>query len=219
MKRLTVWPGWAPGLLGLGLCVLGSGCASTRIPASYYLQRKPVRVAVMPSGNKTDHPEASIVFNKAVEEALTKRGFEVISADRVVTYASARGLSLVDLPKRKASEVGRDLKADMLLYSDIEIWKTQYAVIKSASVVAGTSRLVETPTDALVWHYAWRLQNESGSGGGGLGGLLADALVTAVASSAMDVCAGLGMQAAQITVSSLPAPGYAPGPNEDNRKP
>ena len=72
----------------LCLLLLLAGCHSApRFPAYYYLQRSPVRVAVVPSGNTTDHPEGSIIFDKACEEALRKKGFEVVSADQVVADA------------------------------------------------------------------------------------------------------------------------------------
>lgn len=195
------------------ITLLMQGCTTTipKIPGHYYLQRSPITIAVMPSSNKTDHPEASIVFNKSCEEALRKKGFEVISADQVVTYASSRGVLLSDVTARKASEIGRDLKADMVLYASINTWETMYIVIKSASTVAGTSRLVETSTDSLVWYYNWNFRKESGSGGNsGLIGMLVDAAVTAVLNSAFDECSNLGTQAGTVTINSIQHPGFAP---------
>ena len=190
------------------MLLLLSGCTSSRsFPSHYYLQRTPVRVAIMPSSNTTDHPEASIVFDKACEEALRKKGFEVISADQVVTYASGRGLPLHELTGRKASEVGRDLRADMLFYTEITNWKTTYILVQGKSEVSGKSRLVEVATDALVWKLHWKLVDESG--GGGLGALVS-AAVTALANSAFDKCNRLGEDAAHFAVGTLPRPGFAP---------
>lgn len=198
-----------PLLCGLA-CLLLAGCTSApRTPSHYYLQRAPVRVAVMPSENTTDNPEASIIFDKACEEALRRKGFQVISADQVVTYTSARGLSIRELSGRKASEIGRDLKADMLLYTQISHWKTEYVIIQGRSVVAGRSRLVEVSTDALVWRLPWQFAQQSGNGGGGLG-ILLDAAVTALANSAFDRCSQLGEHAARYSVDTLPLPGVAP---------
>jgi hypothetical protein len=200
----------AYGAAGLALVALiGAGCA-TSTPEHYYLRRAPIRVAVVPSLNKTDHPEAPVVFNKACEEALRERGFEVVSADQVVSYAAARGMLLRELPGRKPSEIGADLKADFLLYSDIDTWAQKYIVVKSATVVSGSSCIYETGTDALVWRQAWRLQRESGDGGGGLAGLIANAAVSAILNSATDACAMLGSQAARMTVGTLPRPGSPP---------
>lgn len=202
-------PAPIPGLL-TALLLLGgaAGCASTpRIPASYYLQRAPIRVAVVPSGNVTDFPEASIVFDKAVEEALHRKGFDVIGADQVLTYASARGLSLRDLPKKQASEIGRDLRADMLFFTEIDTWKTSYILVQAKATVAGVCRLTEASTDALVCRLHWR--QEQAAGGGSIGGLI-NAAVSAVADTAFDTCSKLGERAAWASAAALPQPGFAP---------
>ena len=200
--------------IGLLLCViilLTQGCATQpKIPSYKYLQRTPVRVAVLPSINNTEKPDASIVFNKACEETLRKNGFEVISADQVVTYASANGVLLHDVTSSKASEIGNDLDADMVLYSEINTWETKYIVLNTTSIVSGVSRLTETSTDSVLWRYDWTFQQKSSGSNNGLIGMLVEAAVTAVVNSAFDECSRLGQQAAIVTVNSMPQPGIAP---------
>ncbi len=195
---------------GLALLLLPAGCVSTRPPpAHYYLQRTPIRVAVVPSANRTEYPQGSIDFDKAVEDALRKKGFEVVTADQVLTYVSARGTTLRDLGQCKASEIGKDLRVDMLFYNELTRWGGKYIVIKSASVVAGNSRLVEVSTDATVWRMNWQLSQSSGSGGDVLADILV-AAVTAVMDSARDKCRMLVEQSAHLSADSLPQPGFAP---------
>ena len=101
----------------MGALLLAAGCVSApSYLRSYYFQREPVRVAVIPCANATDEPAASVIFNKACEEQLRRRGFEVLSADRVVTFASASGVTVRELPDWKPSRLGAELKADYLLY-------------------------------------------------------------------------------------------------------
>lgn len=207
-------------MAGVTLCswfLLIQGCATPKIPWYYYFQREPIRVVVMPSGNKTDHPDAPVIFNKACEEALTAKGFKVISADRVVAYASSEGILLNHIAELKASEIGKALKADMVLYSAIDVWESKYVVMNTSVRVAGMSRMVEASTDALVWHYQWDLRKDSSDGNNnGIIGLLVNAAVSAVVNSAMDASAKLGEQAGSQTVRSLPYPGIAPA---DSRPP
>jgi ABC-type phosphate/phosphonate transport system substrate-binding protein len=74
--------------------VAGTGCVtSSRDQSINYLQR-PLRVAIVPGVNRTDQPEATMVFDKAWEEALSRRNYQVVSADRVVSYGGASGQSL-----------------------------------------------------------------------------------------------------------------------------
>lgn len=195
--------------------LLTQGCAA-KIPWHYYLQRTPIRVVIMPSGNKTEQPDAPVIFNKACEEALAKKGFQVISADHVVAYAASRGMLLNAVAGLKASELGKDLKADMVLFSDIDTWKSTYVVLNTKVQVSGTSRLVETSTDALVWRYIWNFQQDSSSGNNDLVGMLVSAAVSAVANSAFDACNALGTQAATQTVNTMPQPSIAPA---DSRPP
>lgn len=191
------------------LMLLAAGCSSTA-PEHDYLQRSPIRVAVIPSENSTPEPSAPITFNKVCEEQLRRHGFEVVEADRVVTYASASGLGMRDLPGLKPSRLAADLKVDFLFYSKIEDWATKYHVVNGSSEVKGSSWLYEGPTDALVWQADWHEVRQSGNGGGGLLGVLVDAAMTAAMNSAFDVCAQLGAQAAGNTIQTLPNPGFEP---------
>ena len=208
------------GFVLVPLLLLTQGCATPRTPWHYYFQRAPIRVVVLPSENKTEHPDAPLIFNKACEEALARKGFVVIGADQVVTYAAARGVLLHEITTRKASEIGRDLKADMVLYSTIDTWESKYVVLNTKARVAGSSRLVETATDALVWYDAWCFEKDSSNGNNnGLVGLLVSAAVDAVANSAFDACAMLGTQAAGVTVGTTPQPGFAPPESRPGTRP
>jgi hypothetical protein len=188
----------------------GAGCVSSHGPEHYYFQREPVRVAVIPCANATAEPAASIIFNKACEEQLRKRGFDVVEADRVVTFAAASGLTVRELPDLKPSRLSAELKADYLLYTRIDKWATKYHVVQGSSVVAGASWLYEGPTDSLVWQSGWHREQQSGNGGGGLLGILIEAAVTAAANAAFDVCGQMGTDAANAAVLTLPAPGFEP---------
>ncbi len=193
-------------LLGLA----GAGCVSSNALEHYYFQREPVRVAVIPCANATDEPAASIIFNKACEEQLRKRGFDVVEADRVVTFASASGLTVRELPDLKPSRLSAELKAEYLLYTRITRWATKYHVVQGSSVVSGSCWLVEGPTEALIWQSGWHREQQSGNGGGDLLGMLIDAAVTAAANAAFDVCGQMGTDAANTSVLTLPSPGFEP---------
>lgn len=190
--------------------LITTGCNSTRTPWCYYFQREPIRIVILPSENKTEHPDAPVIFNQACEEALKKKGFDVVSADKVVAYTSSRGLLLSDVTKLKASQLGKDFNADMVLYSDITKWESSYAVLNTKVCVAGTSRMIESSTDSLVWHYSWLFMKDSSSGNNNVIGMLVSAAVDVVANSMFDAVSRLGTQAGTATVNSLPKPGFAP---------
>jgi hypothetical protein len=200
--------------LAIGLLLaafLLTGCATqSGIPSHQYLQR-PLSVAIVPGLNKTDQPEANIVLDKAWEAALARLGYQVVSADHVVTYASASGLSLEQVRKTAPAKLGQDLKVDAILQTEVLRWNTSYKVIAADSTVAGVGRLIEASTGAIIWEHHWVFQNKSGNGGNnGILGLLIDAAVTATINSATDAPTRMAKQAVNMSAGTLPHPGNAP---------
>jgi len=199
-------------IIGLALTtVLFSGCATHQagIPAHQYLQR-PLRVAIVPGLNKTDQPEANVVLDKAWEAALTNCGYQVVTADRVVTYAAASGISLEQVRHSAPAKLGQDLKVDAILQTEILRWNNRYIVISADTTVAGVGRLVEASTGAIIWEHHWVYQQKSGNGGGGVFGILIDAAVTATINAATDAPTRLAKQAVIWSAGTVPCPGIAP---------
>jgi hypothetical protein len=198
---------------GLALAsLLFNGCAAqNRIAAHHYLQR-PLRVAIVPGVNKTDQPKANIVFDKAWEDALTHLGYQVVSADQVVTYAAASGVSLEQVRQTDSAKLGADLKVDAILTTEILRWGTSYRVVQSDSTVSGVGRLVEASTGATIWEHHWVFQQQSGNGGGnnGILGILVNAAVTATVQAATDAPTQLAKQGVAMSAGTVPRPGNAP---------
>ena len=197
--------------LALGLMLL-NGCATqSGLAAHNYLQR-PVRVAIVPGINRTDQPEANIVLDKAWGEALTKLGYQVVSSDRVVTYATSSGLSLNQVRGTNPAKLGNDLKVDAILQTEILRWNNSYKVVAADSTVSGIGRLVEASTGATIWEHHWIYQQGSGNGGGnnGILGVLIDAAVTATVNAMTDAPTRMAKQAVAISAGTLPHPGIAP---------
>lgn len=194
--------------LGLGLALgllLLAGCASVPEPGYNFLERSPVRVAILPSVNKTDQPGAQIVVDKAWEQALKKAGFEVVSADRVMTYVGARGMMLTELANRKAPELGKDLKVDLLLKTEIRKWEMSAKGGNASTTIEAMQRLVEAPTDAVVWEHHWFFQ-EVDSNQSWIG-MMVDMMVNA----ATDNASKLGtVGVLEISAKKLPRPGHGP---------
>lgn len=200
-------------ILAAGLGIALSGCVQAPARPSWrYLQRAPVRVAVVPSINRTEKAGAPIVVDKAWEEGLHKAGFVVISADSVVTYAASRNMPVAEVPKVSVVDLGRDLKADLILENEIVDWGTKYKVISGVAVVSCRSRLYEARTGAVVWQLDWIRRQQSGNSGGGVAGVLVDALVTSIMNSMFDTAASLAKQGVALSSLTQPYPGVAPEP-------
>ena len=198
-------------LIGFAIAAIFlTGCATPKPPPGHqYLQRTPVRVAIIPGLNKSDQPEAVVVLDKAWQVGLTRVGYEVVSADQVVTYASSVGTSLQTVRNQPVAKLGQDLHVDVVLQTEIHRWATSYKVIVSDSTVAGISRLVECSTGATIWERHWVIQQSSGTSGDPLA-MLISAAVTALIDSATDAPTRLASQAVDMSAVTLPLPGFAP---------
>jgi hypothetical protein len=188
-----------------------AGCASQppRMSARF-MQRNPVRVAIIPSANKTEEAAAPIMLDKIWEETLTKWGFAIVNADRVVTYAASTGVTLTDINSVPLAVLGRDLSVDYVMFNTITTWKTHYNVLRSSTVVTCVSSIYETKTGALVWTSTWWADNSSGSSNNALADI-AVALVHAAVSSMSNAEAKVAAKGANnVTFSSMPYPGFAP---------
>jgi hypothetical protein len=196
----------------LAACLFVSGCqnrAAVR-PAWRYLQRAQTRVAILPASNLTDKAGASIIIDKAWEEALLKAGFTVVNADSVVTFSSSQNIPVGDVIKIPPAVLGQKLKADYILEDEITDYGAKYRVIVGGAVVACRSRLIEARTGALVWEFDWVRSEQSNNSNNGVAGVLVGALVDSVMDSMMDMPAKLARQGVSLSSLTQPYPGVAP---------
>ena len=87
------------------------------------------------------------------------------------------------VPLPKLAEI---FAPDAVLYLTVHEWGTSYQVVNSATTVTLEGRLVDADTGLDLWAGRATAVKSSGNGGGGLAGLLADALVTQISSSVYD---------------------------------
>ncbi|MGP8199076.1 MAG: hypothetical protein ACLQU4_06185 [Limisphaerales bacterium] len=204
MKTHALTPVLALGV-ALGWFFPGAQAQAKTHPAYDYLERSRVRVAVIPGVNRTGEPGAPIVLDKAWEKILQAAAYEVVPADSVVTYAASRGILLSELPKRSPAEMGKDLKVELLLTSEIFKWEISTKGLRAVCTLEVVGRLVETTTGATVWEHHW-IYEEVG-GGKGLG-----KLIDASNDTVSDKIARMAQQAVmKMSADLLPRAGYSQG--------
>jgi hypothetical protein len=191
----------------LAAAALLSGCATSKVvrKPALYLWRSPV-VAMIPAANSSQEVSAPIVIDKLWGDKFQEKGFTIVDSDRVVTYASSRGVSLDDVRNADYVEIGRDLSADFLLYNEILDWGSSFHLTQSVLAVACRSKLVEARTGAVIWEFDWVYIDQSGAGGN----IIADAIVAAAHSltnSATDGVAKAAGRGVNLVSNSLPYEG------------
>ncbi len=183
MSKLTI------GAILLSLLAL-AGCAT---PQSYdysaFRESKPRSILVLPPQNHTTDIKATNGLYAQVTMPLAESGYYVYPVAVVNETFRQNGVQqpaeIQALPAKKLQQI---FGADAALYIDIKQYGTTYLVVSSDTRVTASAKLVDLRTGKLLWEgqATASSQEQEGSGGGGLVGMLVEAVVSQIANSIAD---------------------------------
>ena len=183
MSKLTI------GAILLSLLAL-AGCAT---PQSYdysaFRESKPRSILVLPPQNHTTDIKATNGLYAQVTMPLAESGYYVYPVAVVNETFRQNGVQqpaeIQALPAKKLQQI---FGADAALYIDIKQYGTTYLVVSSDTRVTASAKLVDLRTGKLLWEgqATASSQEQEGSGGGGLVGMLVQAVVSQIANSIAD---------------------------------
>ena len=183
MSKLTI------GAILLSLLAL-AGCAT---PQSYdysaFRESKPRSILVLPPQNHTTDIKATNGLYAQVTMPLAESGYYVYPVAVVNETFRQNGVQqpaeIQALPAKKLQQI---FGADAALYIDIKQYGTSYLVVSSDTRVTASAKLVDLRTGKLLWEgqATASSQEQEGSGGGGLVGMLVEAVVSQIANSIAD---------------------------------
>ncbi len=183
MSKLTI------GAILLSLLAL-AGCAT---PQSYdysaFRESKPRSILVLPPQNHTTDIKATNGLYAQVTMPLAESGYYVYPVAVVNETFRQNGVQqpaeIQALPTKKLQQI---FGADAALYIDIKQYGTTYLVVSSDTRVTASAKLVDLRTGKLLWEgqATASSQEQEGSGGGGLVGMLVEAVVSQIANSIAD---------------------------------
>ena len=183
MSKLTI------GAILLSLLAL-AGCAT---PQSYdysaFRESKPRSILVLPPQNHTTDIKATNGLYAQVTMPLAESGYYVYPVAVVNETFRQNGVlqpaEIQALPTKKLQQI---FGADAALYIDIKQYGTTYLVVSSDTRVTASAKLVDLRTGKLLWEgqATASSQEQEGSGGGGLVGMLVEAVVSQIANSIAD---------------------------------
>lgn len=174
-------------LAALGSLALAS-CAEPgpRVTPAYF-EHPPRSILVLPPMDTSPEAGATYGAYASVARPLIELGYYVFPPGVVDRMLRENGLptpvEMHQVPLDKLVEV---FDPDAVLYLTVTDWGTSYQVIQSVTRIALEARLVDADTGALLWEDSAVAQQSSNSGGGGLVGALAGALVNQVVTSIDD---------------------------------
>ncbi|MDD3474020.1 conserved exported hypothetical protein [uncultured Desulfatiglans sp.] len=203
-------------LLFLGAMV--SGCATVQMttkgeefPKMY--EESPVAILVLPPINESTAADAKQYYATTVQEAISYWGFYIFPYEITTDILKMEGLYdtelLLNMPISKFREY---FGADAVLFTTIKKWDLSYIVIASTLTVAIEAELKSTITEQTLWSYRGTVVVDLSGGqqvGGGLAGIIAQLIITAVNSAVADYVP-YAKQANYRALSTLPFGKYHP---------
>jgi len=158
---------------------------------------RPRSIVVIPPLNNSIEVNAPYVYLSTITRPLAEKGYYVFPVYMIDYFFKENGLPTPeDMNGIPLEKIGEHIGADAVLYITIEEWGQKYQVIQSVTKVRATLKLVDVKTGALLWDSTSVAEASSGDGGGGLAGMLVNAVVTQVLNSTVsDPTPGLARQA------------------------
>ncbi|MGX9462852.1 DUF799 domain-containing protein [Shewanella sp. A14] len=214
MSMLTILK---PALLILFASTLLTGCVTptyvtkgTEFPGMYI--EKPKSLLIMPPINLSTAADAKDYYSTTVEMPVAFHGYYTFPYELTAAVLKEQGIYdselVYDIPLNKFQEY---FGADAVLFTKIVKWDTSYTVIASNLTVSIEAEIKSTKTSEVLWKYTGTVVVDlsGNSGSGGLVGLLANAIVTAINTAAADYTT-YAKQANSRLIYSVPVGPYHP---------
>lgn len=126
--------------------------------AAEFEKHKPMTIAVLPMDNLSLEDGVEEALYQQVYQRLASRGYSKVSVNHVSTVMKNLGVTVPGLlGGLSSSQLGRELKADALLFGQIEQSASVHQALYDAVVVSCSLRLVDAQTGKTLWHAEqWR---------------------------------------------------------------
>ena len=165
-----------------------SACVTPPAHKDYSALRteNPRSILVVPVINRSVEINAPDYFLTTIAKPLAERGYYVFPVHLVKRLMEDDGLNDADMVHAgEPQRLGKMFGSDAVMYISIEQWNAKYVVFSTSVTVSLKYSLKSASTGNTLWESAQTLvyqpQNNSG---GGLAGLIAQAVVAAMAKAA-----------------------------------
>jgi hypothetical protein len=174
-------------ILMLGAVLMVAGCAGApkRYDYANFRTEAPRSILVVPVTNKSVDVNAPDYFLATIATPLAERGYYVFPVNMVKSVLSDDGLSDANLvhagdPRR----LGELFGADAVMYISIERWDAKYVVLSTSVTVELNYVMKSAHTGQELWSNHQRIVYQPQANSGGIAGLIANAVVAAMAKAA-----------------------------------
>jgi len=208
-------------IFGLLMMLFMSACAPTmstklaEFPLMY--EEQPESILILPPMNESTAADAKEYYSTTIQEPLAFSGYYTfpypVTADILKMEGIYDSELLVNMPLAKFKEY---FGADAVLFTTIKKWDLSYMVLASKLTISIDCKLKSTISDQTLWKYTGTVVVDLSGGdtGGGVAGLIAKAIITAV-NSAMADYVPYARQANYRALASMPLGKYHGQHNKD----
>lgn len=186
-----------------------------------FYSEKPKTILVLPPANNSTAANAKDLLRTTIAPVLAEKGYYVVPIEPVFDFMKLNGAYNIteteaELPLDKfASMFG----ADAVLKITVNGWDKNYAVVSGSVEVSLVYELISTKTGKSLWNQSKDVQvnTTSSSGGGGIAGLVADLVVTAV-NTATTKYVTVAEEANKLAIKDMPSGFYHPTFDKDQNE-
>jgi hypothetical protein len=165
-----------------------AGCVSPPPKPDYtqFRSEGPRSILVVPVINKSVDVNAPDYFLATIARPLAERGYYVFPVNMVKSVMADDGLSDANLvhsgdPRR----LGELFGADAIMYISIERWDAKYLVLSTSVTVELSYVIKSAHTGQELWkNHQLLVYSPQANSGGGVAGLIADAIAAAITKAA-----------------------------------
>lgn len=207
---------WIALMLGMIFISCAIGCAPTmatkgsEFPLMY--EEAPTTILILPPINQSTAADAKEYYATTLQEVLSYWGYYIFPYEVTADIFRIEGIYdaelVTDIPLTKFREF---FGTDAVLFTTIKKWDLSYMVLAASLTVSIDAQLKSTISDQILWNYNGTVVVDlsGGNTGGGISGLIAKAIVTAVQSAMVDYVPH-AQTANYRALSSLPFGKYHP---------
>jgi hypothetical protein len=173
----------------LVIVALFAGCANRppRYDYSQFRTEGPRSILVVPVINKSIDINAPDYFLATIATPLAERGYYVFPVNMVKSVLSDDGLSDANMVHSgDPHRLGELFGADAVMYISIERWDARYVVLATTVTVELNYTLKSAHTGQVLWRNHQIVVYQPQQNSGGIAGLVANAIVAAIAKAAPD---------------------------------
>ena len=173
----------------LAAVALLAGCAGPQRNVDYtaFRESKPVSILVLPPLNSSVDAAATAAVLSQATLPLAESGYYVVPVGVMEETFRQNGLTTAeDIHELPASRLREIFGADAALYLTVKRYGASYQVVSSNVTVSIDAALVDLRNGAKLWDGTRTLSQGSNNSGGGLIGMLVQAVVDQVVNTLSD---------------------------------